>query len=84
MRASVLTFAVLGALCIGANEAQAQRQCGFGMWKNGERCTHGPLICERGRMHVYGSSTKQWRCWHRKGVRWRPNRKAKMKKYHWF
>ena len=84
MRLVTVTMIALGVFAIGASGAQAQRKCGFGMWKFEERCRHGPLICERVRMDTYGSATKQWKCWHRKGVRWRPNKKAKMKRYHWF
>ena len=84
MRILSLTIAALGVLFIEADNAWAERKCGFGMWEYGERCTHGPIVCERARMHVYDSGTKQWKCWHKKGVRWRPNKKAKMKKYHWF
>ncbi len=84
MRVSYLVVAASGLIFVGADDVRAERKCGFGMWNLGERCQHGALICERVRMHGYNTGTKQWKCWHRKGLRWRPNKKAKMQRYHWF
>lgn len=84
MKASCLVVATAAILLIGHHDAQAKRQCGFGMWDEGERCRQGALICERSRVHGYNAGTKQWKCWHRKGVKWRPNKKAKYQKFHWF
>ena len=76
--------AVVLASTLGAGDAQAYRKCKFGFWDEGERCERGPLICERVKYHEYGGGTKQWKCWHKKGAKWRPNRKSPMRKYHWF
>ena len=70
LRVGGVAVAALGVLFIGAGSVQAaERKCGFGMWELGEPCRQGPLICERIRMHGYLAGTKQWKCWHRKGVR---------------
>ena len=84
MRVDRLVIAAASIFLIGTQDVSAQRKCGFGMWELGERCRQGVLICERARFHGYNTGTKQWKCWHRKGVRWRPNKKAKMQKFHWF
>ena len=77
----LVVFAVLGLHSLGA---QALPVCNLGYWEVGDQCRRGQLICERKSIHGYGSGLKQWKCWHRRGVKWRPNKNAKMKNFHWF
>ncbi|MFT5508191.1 MAG: hypothetical protein ACI89J_001265 [Hyphomicrobiaceae bacterium] len=80
-----IVTSTLSLLLISTQGADAAyRKCGFGIWDEGQKCQRGPLICQRMKLAELDSGTKQWKCWHHKGLKWRPNKKAKMREYHWF
>lgn len=76
----ILIGLLLCVLTATAASAQGLRKCGFGFWSEGERCRgKNGIICERTRVHGYGSALKQFKCWRSGKKRTRKVRRSKSK-----